>query len=673
VLSGRHGRREHGGIAGSRSEADRLVASSCETRATPSTGIHDAIKDASTNGRAITGRAILIGLFVTIINAYWISIASELWYYVYTAISPFSNATFTLAILLAINFGLKRIGSRAALSSSELLVVYIMVTMVSTVAGHTMMSILMHTLAHPFWFANDENQYRELFYRFIPAWFMPRDPEVYEGYFQGDTSILDPSHWRAWVAPVFVWSGLILGLFTSTLCFALLMREHWMQREKLTYPLTQLPIQMTTDPSFWRTRAMWVGFGLAASLRILNSLHDLFPAVPGFPGGYRLDPHFTERPWNAMGYLNMSFDVSVLGLTFFMPLDLGFSLWFFFWLTRIERVVADVMGVQDLHLDHRAAGAWMGVAALALWFARRHLAAYATRVVRGRAEGDEPSDALPDRGLAILGGVSVAAVLVFCYTAGMSLWAAVGYYVFFLAFMLAFSHVRAALGPPYLEINWINPRQMMTDIVGTRRLGGANVTIMSFFYAFNRANRAPAMPNQAEMLYIGSRAGMGSRRLVGAMVLAIGAGAVATFWSYLQVGYKYGALAQSRGHYFGWETWNLVERWVQAPRGPDFESYPYMFGGFSFVVLLQALRTRVIWWPLHPSGYVLSGASWGGMIYFWFPVLVSWSIKSLLLRVAGFPAYRRAVPFFLGLVLGDQLVRCSTSILSLVLNQYIRP
>ncbi|MBT3267642.1 hypothetical protein HN371_10835 [Candidatus Poribacteria bacterium] len=609
---------------------------------------------------------------MTLVNAYWISIASELWYYVYTAISPFSNATFTLAILLVVNTALKRVGPHAALKPSELLVVYIMVTMVSTVAGHTMMSILMHTLAHPFWFANDENQYRELFFRFIPEWFMARDPDVYAGYFQGDSSIVVADHWRAWVAPVFVWSGLILGLFTSTLCFSLLLREHWMQREKLTYPLTQLPLQMTTAPRFWRTRAMWIGFALAAGLRVLNSLHDLFPAVPGFPGGYRLDPHITERPWQAMGYLNMSFDVSVIGLTFFMPLDLGFSLWFFFWLTRVERVVADVVGIQDLHLDQRAAGAWMGIAVLALWFARRHLETFVRGAIRGtRDEG--AAAGLPDQKLAILGAVSVGAVLVFCYTAGMSLWAAAAYYVFFLAFSLAFSHVRAALGPPYLEINWINPRQMLTDIVGTRRLGGANVTIVSFFYAFNRANRAPSMPNQAEMLYIGARAGMGTQRLVGAMILAIGAGAVATFWSYLQVGYTYGALAQSRGHYFGWETWSLVQRWLQAPRGPNFEAFPYMIGGFSFVVLLQALRTHLIWWPLHSSGYVLSGASWGGMIYFWFPVMVSWSVKSVLLRIAGFPAYRRAVPFFLGLVLGDQLLRCSTSILSLGLGRYIRP
>ena len=233
--------------------------------------------------------------------------------------------------------------------------------------------------------------------------------------------------------------------------------------------------------------------------------------------------------------------------------------------------------------------------------------------------------------------------------------------------------MRAALGPPYLEINWINPRTMLTDVFGTRRLGGANVTIVSFFYSFNRANRAPSMPNQAEMLYIGARAGMGTQRLIAAMVLAIGAGAVATFWSYLQVGYKYGALAQSRGHYFGWETWSLVQRWLQAPRGPNFEAFPHMVGGFSFVVLLQGLRTRLIWWPLHSSGYVLSGASWGGMIYFWFPVMVSWSVKSVLLRLGGFPAYRRAVPFFLGLVLGDQLLRCSTSILSLGLGRYIRP
>ena len=81
----------------------------------------------------ITKKAILVGLFLVIVNAYWVGIASELWYAVYTLVSPFSNAVFTLALLLLINAGLRRYEENLAFTPAELLLIYTMLTMVSTI------------------------------------------------------------------------------------------------------------------------------------------------------------------------------------------------------------------------------------------------------------------------------------------------------------------------------------------------------------------------------------------------------------------------------------------------------------------------------------------------------------------------------------------------------------
>jgi len=45
-------------------------------------------------------------------------------------------------------------------------------------------------------------------------------------------------------------------------------------------------------------------------------------------------------------------------------------------------------------------------------------------------------------------------------------------------------------------------------------------------------------------------------------------------------------------------------------------------------------------------------ASWT-MIVFWFPCLVAWVVKGLILRWGGMRLYAKARPFFLGLVLGE--------------------
>ncbi len=617
----------------------------------------------------IRKRAIIIGLLFVIINAYWIGIASELWYSVFTFINPFSNAIFTLAILIILNLFLKRISSKLALSPAELLIIYVMVIMVSTISGHTLMAILFGALAQPYWFASPENEWQQLFWKYIPSWFTVSDTGILKGYFMGESTFHRIDHIKAWLIPVITWSSFIFVLYFSLLCISSILRKQWTENEKLSYPLVNLPLAMALDKNFFKTRLLWVGFSVSGSIRIINIFHDIIPAIPQFPYGYNLGQFFTEKPWNAIGYTWMSYNFPMVGLTYFMPLDLSFSCWFFFWLTRVERILASIVGWQSLYLNERASGAWIGICMLALWTSRRYLVNLVKHLF-GLAKDDDSKEPMRYRTAILLFIISFIALVLFCYFAGMSLWAILVFYALFYILAIAIGRVRVELGPPYHEVIGINPRQMMVDMFGSRRLSGNNLTIITFLYAFNRCNRAHPMPNQLESLKIGERAGMDNRKLIQALSLGIGIGAIATFWSYLQFAYKYGVLTQLRGTmgWFGWENFNPLQTWLQYPQGTNLPAVGFMSAGFVFVVFLYIMRTRFLWWPLHASGYVLSGAAWGGMIYFWFPVMVSWLIKLIILKHGGRGTYRKAIPFFLGLVLGDYIPRSVASIISLIFN-----
>ena len=52
--------------------------------------------------------------------------------------------------------------------------------------------------------------------------------------------------------------------------------------------------------------------------------------------------------------------------------------------------------------------------------------------------------------------------------------------------------------------------------------------------------------------------------------------------------------------------------------------------------------------------------------YLWFPFLVCWSVKWIILKYGGIRGYRAAVPLFLGLVLGDFVLGCIWTILGLL-------
>jgi len=622
--------------------------------------------------KSVGFRAILIGIILVIVNAYWVGIASELWYALFTLVNPFSNAIFTLFVLILLGFFLKKISKKLQLSSSELVIIYSMVTMVSTISGHTTMMFILATLAHPFWFASPENEWQSLFWQYIPSWFTVSDSDVLSGYFGGESTFHTMKHIKAWLGPILVWSALIFFLWFSLLCVVSILRKQWIENEKLSYPIVQLPLAMSANHEFFRSKLMWIGFAVSASIRLLNGFHDLFPAIPYFPYTYRIDQFFSERPWNAIGYTVMFFNFGIVGLTYFMPLNLSFSCWFFFWLTRLERVFASAVGWESLYLDESASGAWIGIGLFALWSARRHLLTSAKHAL-GLTKVDDSREAMGYRTAVILFLASFAVIAGFCYLAGMSLWVILVFFLIYFLLAIAIAKVRAELGPPYHEIININPRSLTVQLFGSRRLLGRNLTIMTFLYPFNRCNRAHPMPCQIEALKLAERVDMNSRTLIKAMAIAIGVGALASFWSYLQFAYHYGALGKLQGWLggAGWESFNPLQNWLQYPQGVNARALGFVGGGFLFVLFLQVMRTRFLWWPLYPSGYVLSGGAWGGMVYFWFPVMVSWFIKSIILKYGGIKSHHKAIFFFLGLVLGDFTLRSIWSIVSLIVKVYM--
>ena len=60
-------------------------------------------------------------------------------------------------------------------------------------------------------------------------------------------------------------------------------------------------------------------------------------------------------------------------------------------------------------------------------------------------------------------------------------------------------------------------------------------------------------------------------------------------------------------------------------------------------------------WTLHPAAYPLASSNFT-MGWLWSSIFTSWLLKWIILKQGGFKAYRRAIPFFFGLILGDYLV-----------------
>ena len=107
-------------------------------------------------------------------NAYWIASGEA----TSTTVSLFFNVIFILFVLLLLNLLFKQFAPHTALNQGELLIIYVMLSISSGIAGLDMMRVLMAVLVGPFWYARPENEWVELFWRFIPSWLAVQDKEI---------------------------------------------------------------------------------------------------------------------------------------------------------------------------------------------------------------------------------------------------------------------------------------------------------------------------------------------------------------------------------------------------------------------------------------------------------------------------------------------------------------
>ncbi len=601
---------------------------------------------------------LAIGVVLILINAYWIALVSGIHHslnpaYASLFITPIVNLFF--AVLF--NTLLKRIRPQLALSRAQLLLVYQMLVILCVVSGHNPMDFILGILAHPFWFATFENEYAALFHRYIPSWFTTQDKSALTGFFEGNSSLYTAKHLSAWIGPILLWSFVTFVLFFILMCFNSIQRLQWSERERLSYPIAQLPIEMTT-PRFFSRRLLWLGFGICATVELLNGLHYLYPFVPGVPlkipdFGAKI---FTTKPWSAIGWLPLFFYPWVIGLTFFVPLELSFSVWFFFLFTKFQLILGSIGGWKSLpgfpYYNQQGIGAWLTLGILILWVSRPHLKTVFTMVLKSATPTNEPFQYRT----ALLGILIGTTVLVFIFQqAGMSVGILLAFLFLYFLMSIAITYARAAVGVPYHEVIWTHPQLMLVSVLGVRRIGASNLTLLSFLYPYVRDNVSHPMPSQLEGFKIAERAPVSQKKMAIAMIVALLVATPVSFWAYLHLIYQHGAV-RTEGYIIGigFETFErMLLPWLQQPHATDSIGLSFTAFASLFTLGLMFLRRQFIWFPFHPAGYALGLSA--GMVWVWSAVCVGWIIKAVLLKFGGLRLYRKASPFFVGMILGDFL------------------
>ena len=290
----------------------------------------------------VTWKSVLTTIALIPFSFYWI-IAGEIGlvgYALNTYAVPFYNVVFTLFLLMGGNLLVKQLCGRSFFSSQELLIIYTLLSVSCALPSITLMTILVTTVGHAFWFDTPENEWRVLFWDALPTWLTIQDRSMLSGYYLGESSLYTIRHLTAWLRPALFWSGFMVMLMVMMLCLNIILRRQWAEHERLAYPIAQLPLEMTQPQfQFFRNRKMWAGFSIAAVIEIVNGLNFLQPAVPLIPIREKeaeLSLWLTRSPWNMIGTTYLHLRLFLLGLSFLLPLDLSFSTVFFYWVRKAQ-------------------------------------------------------------------------------------------------------------------------------------------------------------------------------------------------------------------------------------------------------------------------------------------------------------------------------------------------
>ena len=625
----------------------------------------------------VTWRALIVGAALIPFNNFWIMQVEGVWDTGHsTCLSLMWHVVLNLLILILLNlFLLKKFFPKYAFTQSEFIAIYAMLTLAGGIAGRDMLQILIPVMGWPFWFATPENEWAQLFHRYIPRWLTVSDKRVLQDFYEGKSSFYRLENLQAWLEPVLWWTAFIVVLGFVMICINVLIRRQWTRNERLSYPIIQLPMAITEDGGtsrFFRDKLLWIGFLCAAGINIINGLHHFFPAIPDLPVSYldhNLGRYFTSKPWNAIGSLRLPLYPFAIALGFFLPLDLSFSIWFFYLFRKAQQVFGAAMGLRSLpnfpYLNQQSSGAWIGLFFVALWLSRGHLRTVVKCIFRGGTEdADEP---LRYRTAAVGIIMGMTLLTLFCLRAGMSLAIILPFFAIFFMLSTAITRMRAELGPPTHELVNMNAGNMLVDILGSRKVGANNVSVFPLFWFFSgRGYRSHLMPHQLESFKMAENARTkNSRRLIYAMILAMALGGLSAFWSLLHLSFNWGLDLVPIGH--DSSVYRLLQNRLNNPGRTNIPAVGFMGVGFLFTFLLMFIRMRFLWWPLHPAGYALSMNF--GIDYIWSCLVISCLVKWLVLKYGGMRLHRRTTTFFFGVILGEYCTGGFWSLISVLLQQ----
>ena len=586
----------------------------------------------------------------------WIVGAAEItWSYFPVAVgTPFM-------LLILVNALGKRLLGRY-LQPAELLIVLTM-GLVTASIPLWIVGYLLAILSAPFYAATPENDRANLVHPYLSAWAVPaNDGDAMRWFYEG-VPAGESIPWAVWLGPLGWWVSLILTVYFVCFCLVTILRRQWVEREKLTFPLMELPRGLVDEEDgrsapLLRSGAFYLGCALSMAVILYDIVGYFYPGFPQLDIGrgrvLQIDPDFPA--------FHMSLRLPVLGFAFLASTQISLRIWVFYVVAFIQEGVTNMIGYEVSSADPfvwgmqslswQSWGAFMAMVLVSLWMARQHLMAVVRHAFWRGVRLDDRGELLPYR-VAVFGLLAgLIYILWWLWRLGMEMPIACLFIFGVLIAYVGITRLVVQTGLYYITSPVVS--QAFTLAITGTGIAPSNLVALSLSYSWFGDVQTIFMASTVHATRL-DRTGTGSRRLGLAIGLAVVLGFAAAIYTLLHLCYQYGggnfvswiyqAGAGAGGIAFGSVAGHLLN-----PAPTDWVKLSYFGIGALVYAALAVCQYRFHWWPLHPAGFPV-GTLWM-MRDIALSIFLAWAIKSAVLRYGGVGAYLKARPFFLGLVAG---------------------
>ncbi|MFH1377659.1 MAG: DUF6785 family protein [Planctomycetota bacterium] len=545
------------------------------------------------------------------------------------------------------------------------------------------------------------------------------EPIIYASRENGEVSVhWFKLPWGAWARPMTTWGVFLFALWAMMVSTCALLRKQWVDRERLTFPLAQVPIEMAEGienggaGSFFNNKLAWFGMALPMayhSWNIVKDYNDKWPQIPLVNQNVN-STYLTEPPWNRLGRVDFTIFPAVLGLTYLISLEVSFSIWFF-WI--IEKVVGMLLsgagygkdvaaftgsdgGIGSTFTD-QGVGAMAAMVLFGFFMARGHLKDAIRKAIQGRRckDVDDADEAMSYRGaFAMLLGSFIVMTLwlskamgswiPFVNNGGHNILVSMTFIFLFFILLVGLTRLVAEGGLFFIQVE-AAPLQYMKSLGTPALIGPAGMTIMGVTHAALMFDlRAVPMPTIMNALKFAGDGGVNRRHITASILVALALTTIFGFIGFTGLKYRYGLqnlevadrswtlLTHPKDEYQGLRKTNEnIDQYHQSlekndgdlSKVPDnlkkiaeFDGARATSLGIGAVLMIafMLLRQRIFWWP-HPIGYV-TWMSPNAMAKIVSSVFIGWFIKWAITKYGGFKAYFKMRKFFIGIIVGEAVI-----------------